>query len=111
MAIPAYRATGNTVNYTPVADVAAGTVLEVGGFKGVASVAIAANTQGAIFVEGIVALPTSGVILAGALATGDLVGVDTTAQEIVANGVGDFDLYAAADKAAGAVEGQVRLSN
>lgn len=51
--VAVYRAYGNTVDYTPVADVAAGDVIDLGTFVGIAQRAIAANTLGALAIEGV----------------------------------------------------------
>lgn len=48
---------GNYIEYTPPFDLVAGRVVVIGSFVGVAPRAIAANTPGAVQIEGVVALP------------------------------------------------------
>ena len=45
--------TGDSIDYTPVVDVPAGTVIDLGTFVGCALVDIPANIQGALEIEGI----------------------------------------------------------
>jgi len=51
--VAVYRHYGNQIDYTPVADVAAGDVIDLGTFVGIAQRAIPANTLGALAVEGV----------------------------------------------------------
>lgn len=51
--VAVYRHYGNQVDYTPVADVAAGDVIDLGSFVGIAQRAIPANTLGALAIEGV----------------------------------------------------------
>ncbi len=55
-----FLTSGNTLPYTPAADVAAGKIVVVGGILGVANVPITANTLGALAITGVFALAKSG---------------------------------------------------
>jgi predicted RecA/RadA family phage recombinase len=48
-----YRQYGNQIAYTPVADVAAGDVVDLGTFVGIAQRAIPADELGALAIEGV----------------------------------------------------------
>jgi len=48
-----YRAEGDRVDYTPVADVAAGDIIDLGTFVGIATSPILANQLGSLAIEGI----------------------------------------------------------
>ncbi len=48
-----YRQEGESIDYTPVADVAAGDVIDLGNFVGIATHPIAANIMGALAIEGV----------------------------------------------------------
>lgn len=48
---------GDYLNYTPTFDVATGRVVVIGNLVGIAPRPIAANTEGVVQVEGVVALP------------------------------------------------------
>lgn len=61
---------GNAIDYTPVADVAAGDVVVIGASVGVANQDIPANTLGALAIEGVFEMPKD----ATAYTAGDVVG-------------------------------------
>jgi predicted RecA/RadA family phage recombinase len=102
---------GKYINYTPTFDVAAGRVVVIGNFVGIAPRPIAANAEGVVQVEGVVALPKPSAgagaetIAAGALvyfATGAS-GVATTAVTGVKAG------YAVAQAVTGSATVDVKL--
>src|SRR4051794_3852621 len=64
---------GDAIDYTPVADMLAGDVVDGGTWVGVAKVSIPANTTGAIHVEGVFdsAKPTSVAVAFGAKVSWD----------------------------------------
>lgn len=83
-------AQGNTVDYTPVADVAAGDLVKFGTHVGVAENDIAAGRQGALAVNGIFRITgNAGVLSVG---IGTELDVDLTEMEVVAPGGGDSDV-------------------
>lgn len=52
-----YVQKGDVLDYTPAAAVAAGDVVVIGSLVGVAPVAIAANAQGALAIDGVWSMP------------------------------------------------------
>ncbi|NMA46467.1 MAG: DUF2190 family protein [Lentisphaerae bacterium] len=79
--MPQFIQTGNSLDYTPAADVAAGAVIQLGdNFFGVAPRAIAAGALGAVSVSGVYAFPKG----AGAIAAGAVVYWDADNQVITA---------------------------
>jgi predicted RecA/RadA family phage recombinase len=74
-----FNSKGDTINYTPSADVAAGDVVVIGSLIAVASLGIAANTLGAVNVEGVFELPKA---ITGAIGAGALVYWDDTAEVV-----------------------------
>ena len=86
MATAVYRAEGRTVDYTPGSGVSAGDVIVQGSLIGIVVADIAANVEGALYVDGVFDMPkatTSGsAITAGALVYWDASGsvVTTTAS-------------------------------
>lgn len=81
-----YRAEGNFVDYTPVADVVAGQLVKLGAFVGVADNAIAANKKGALRVNGIYTMIAT---LLSTAVIGDEFDINFAGQGAVANGSGD----------------------
>ena len=69
----------DTINYTPSADVTAGDVVVIGSLIAVASSDIAADTLGAVNVEGVFELPKA---ITGAIEAGVLVYWDDTAEVV-----------------------------
>ncbi len=57
MATAVFYADGEAVDYTPNADIAAGDVVDLGDFVGIAVTAIASGTLGALQVEGVYYAP------------------------------------------------------
>ena len=92
------RAEGKTVNYTPVADVAAGLMVNLDSkLVGVAENAIPANVKGALTISGIFEMPYD----AGSAPDTDLGGlnsIDFTTQEIAPTGTtAGIDVYSAGE--------------
>ena len=98
--MPQFRREGNTVTYTPGTAVAAGTVVQLTNLAGIANADIPANTPGDLNIKGVIEGTRS--VTTGALAVGGLVGFDTSGQEFVAAGTGDFDMIVAEPTADGA---------
>lgn len=82
-----FRAEGNFVDYTPVADVVAGQLVKLGAFVGVADNAIPANKKGALRVTGIFSIPLT--LVSGTNVIGDECDINFAGQGAVANGSGD----------------------
>jgi predicted RecA/RadA family phage recombinase len=95
-----FIAEGNSIPYTPVADVQAGTLLQVGTLHGLASNAIEAGGAGGVHIVGVVELPTDATLFGSSVAAGNLVGIDVAGQQAVPSGAGDFDLPASEPKPA-----------
>lgn len=53
MAVATFVQEGDRIDYTPEADVAAGTVVDLGTFVGISLVPIPANTLGCLSIEGV----------------------------------------------------------
>jgi len=81
-----FRAQGTTIDYTPVADVAAGQAVKVGPFVGVADVAIPANKLGALRVSGIYEFNGN---LGSFVNQGTEMDIDFTLNQMAINGSGD----------------------
>lgn len=79
--------TGNTVPYTPVADVAAGDMIKFGTAVGVAENDILTGEVGALAVTGVFRVPTDS--LGGTPSLGDELDVDLTDMTVVDAGAGD----------------------
>lgn len=96
-----FRHEGDTIDYTPVADVVAGQCVKVGTKLGIADVPIAANKLGALRVTGVYEFDMD--TLSGAMAVADELDVNLTTQKAVAGGAGDanIQIFAAAPQAAG----------
>jgi len=75
-----YIQRGDSIDYTPAANVAAGDIIKVGNLVGVAKLDIAANELGALALVGVYAV-TKGTT---AFAMGDAVGWDATNKKAVA---------------------------
>lgn len=93
---------GNSVDYTPGADVTAGDVVDLGsGYTGVAANDITSGVKGALQVRGVfrVTKASGGGVTFSA---GDTVGYDATGETAVAAGTGDFDIGKAVAAAADA---------
>ena len=103
-------ASGEMIDYTPSSDVAAGTVVVQGNLVGIALQPIAANTKGALAVQGVfdVAKASATVFSAGANVYWD----DTNNVAVTTDGGGANKLLGKAVAAAesGAVLVRVRLS-
>jgi len=84
MATAVFRHQGAAIDYTPVAAVAAGDVVVQGELVGVAKIDIAANTLGALAVEGVFDFPKS-TAGGSALTTGADVFWDAAASEATSN--------------------------
>jgi len=101
---------GEMVDYTPSIDVAAGTVVVQGNLVGIALQPIAANTKGALAVQGVfdVAKASETVFSAGA----NVYWHDTNNVAVTTDGNGSNKLMgkAVADAASGATLVRVRLS-
>lgn len=95
-----YRAEGKYLDYTPVADVAAGQAVKIGSWVGIADNAIPANTKGALRFRGVYGFTT--IILSGSVTVGTEMDVDLGSGAAVANGSGDsaIKIFAAETKAA-----------
>jgi len=65
MAIATMVQEGDAIDYTPVADMLAGDVVDCGTFIGVALVPIPANVQGAITIEGVFDIAKSTSVAVG----------------------------------------------
>lgn len=72
MALGKYIQEGNAIDYTPVADTPAGTVVVLGDIIGLAGDDIPAGRVGALTIEGVVELPKDG----SAYTAGDTVDFD-----------------------------------
>ena len=99
--------TGCTVDYTPSSAVVAGDVIVQGTLVGVAHAAIAANTLGALTIEGVFDFPKA-VTSGSALTAGALVYWDSGAEVITATSggntyVGKMELAATAIATTGRV--------
>jgi predicted RecA/RadA family phage recombinase len=105
-----FQQTGDAIDYTPDADVAAGTLVRLGGFTGIALRNIPANTLGSLRIEGIFPLTKA----AGGGVTfnaGDTVGWNATNETAVAGGMGTYDAgLAVLDAADGDDAVQVKLN-
>jgi predicted RecA/RadA family phage recombinase len=105
-----FQQAGDAIDYTPDADVAAGDLIRLGSFTGVALRNIPANTLGSLRIEGVFPLPKAvggGVTFA----TGDAVGWDATNKTAVAGGTGTYDAgVAILDAADGDDAVQVKLN-
>lgn len=53
MAVATYVAPGDRIEYTPGSDVSAGAVVDLGNVVGIAITDIAANTKGALWIQGV----------------------------------------------------------
>jgi len=84
MATAVFRHQGAAIDYTPVAAVAAGDVVVQGELVGVAKIDIAANTLGALAVEGVFDFPKS-TAGGSALTAGTDVFWDAAALEATSN--------------------------
>ena len=84
MATAVFRHQGAAIDYTPVAAVAAGDVVVQGELIGVAKIDIAANTLGALAVEGVFDFPKA-TGASTALTTGTDVFWDAAASEATSN--------------------------
>ena len=82
-----YHSDGKHLDYTPGSDVAAGTLVQVGGQAGIVDNDIQAGVLGAVTVRGTVKLDNSGVVFAD----GAVVGYDEAGNNAVAAAGGDFD--------------------
>ncbi len=98
---------GNSIDYTPAADVAAGDVVVQGELIGIAKTPIPANTPGALAVKGIFDLPK-----ATGAGTGIAVGTEaywnTTNKQVTATATGNKSLGKTI-KAAAAADATVRV--
>lgn len=83
-----YHSSGEHLDYTPSADVPAGSIRQVAGVAGIANVALPADEVGALAIRGTVRVPNSGITFAD----GVVVGYDEAADEAVAAGTGDYDI-------------------
>ena len=95
-----YVQKGNTVDYTPGADVAAGDVIVQGDLIGVATSPIEANALGALTVDGVVAFPK-------ATGGGEAIVAGTPLYWDVAEQVAKADDEAGANKLLGKAIGSV----
>lgn len=95
-----YHAEGKYMDYTPVADVAAGQAVKIGSWVGIADNPIPANTKGALRFRGIYRFVT--IILSGTINVGTEMDVEFTNGTAVANGSGDtaVKIFAAETKSA-----------
>jgi len=86
MATPlvSYVHQGASIDYTPGADVAAGDVVVQGELVGVAKLDIAANTLGALAVQGVFDFPKSTAASSG-IPTGSIVYWDAAAKQATTN--------------------------
>lgn len=103
------RNSGERIRYTPGSEIAAGTIVDRGVFIGIAEVVIPANTEGWLSLEGIVEMPVDAAIVGTGFVQGALIGLDLTAQDLVAAGLGDADFPVAVDKAVGDTTAQIWL--
>ncbi len=105
-----FQQDGDAIDYTPDADVAAGDVVRLGSFTGVAVRNIPANSLGALRIEGVFSLPkaVNGGIT---FAAGDAVGWDAPNTTTVTGGTGTYDVgVAVLDAADGDDAVQVKLN-
>lgn len=103
-----YIQRGESIDYTPEADVASGDIVKVGGLVGVAKLDIKAGELGALALVGVYEIATNGT----AIAAGDIVSVDpATGKTCAADAAGavKFGHAVAAVDAAGLVV-HVRLA-
>ena len=77
-----YVQRGESIDYTPETDVAAGDIIKVGSLVGVAQLDIKAGELGALAVVGVYEIATGGA----AVAVGDVVSVDPATGKVVASG-------------------------
>lgn len=96
-----FRREGRTIPYTPVADVAAGTMVAFGALIGCADNDIPANTLGALTIAGQYDVQANSGI--NATAAGTKIGFDFTNQEGIAT-TGSQSLYTVKAVASGRVE-------
>lgn len=96
-----FRYQGDTVPYTPVADVVAGQLVKVGTKVAVADNDIQANKKGAVRTVGVYEIEMA--TLSGPLAVAGELDINFTTQKAVAGGTGDADVqvFAAEPAAAG----------
>lgn len=96
-----FKYEGNSIPYTPVADVVAGQMVKVGTKLGIADVDIAANKLGSLRVNGVYEFEMA--TLGGPLAVADELDVNISTQRAVAGGTGDANIqvFAAEPAAAG----------
>jgi predicted RecA/RadA family phage recombinase len=99
-----FKQPGNTLDYTPSADVAAGDILVVGNCIAIAPTDIAANEMGAVDVEGVFEVPKA---TGTAWNLGDSVDYDVSATNFgkgITPATGDVTKAAVCAKAAAAAD-------
>lgn len=99
MADAVFKQEGKTIDHTPGSAVAAGDVVVEGSIVGVATAAIAANTLGAICVEGVFEMTKKASL---AVTAGDVVYWDATPGEITKTAADGEECGRAIADAAGA---------
>ena len=103
-----YIQRGESIDFTPDADVAAGDIVKIGGLVGVAKLDIKAGELGALALVGIYEIATSGT----AIAAGDVVSVDpATGKTCAADAAGAVKFgHAVASASASELTVSVRLA-
>lgn len=103
---------GNSLDYTPPADVAAGTVVEIGtAYVGIAGNDIPANVKGGFAVSGVIEMPLTATMQGSAYGQGTLIAIDVSGQELIPAGTGDRDVPLAAPVLTTDVVARVQLNN
>ena len=100
-----YVQRGESIDYIPEADVAAGDIIKVGSLVGVAKLDIKAGELGALAVVGVYEIATGGA----AVAIGDVVSVDPATGKVVAAGASGAVKFGHAVTAATASDATVNV--
>lgn len=100
-----YIQRGESIDYTPMTDVAAGDVVKVGGLVGVAKLDIKAGELGALAVVGVYEIATGG----NAVTLGDVVYVDPTTGKVCASDASGAIKFGHALTSAGAADTVVHV--
>ncbi len=100
-----YVQRGESIDYTPETDVAAGDIIKVGSLVGVAKLDIKAGELGALALVGVYEIATGGA----AVAIGALVSVDPATGKVVAAGASGAGKFGHAVTAATASDATVNV--
>ena len=100
-----YVQRGESIDFTPTADVAAGDIIKVGSLVGVAKLDIKAGELGALALCGVYEIATNG----SAIAAGSLVHVDPATGKVCAEGAAGAVAFGFAVAAAAATDTLVHV--